>query len=69
MLPHWISGFIGMLPFQFAYYVPLSIINGNITTAQAVDLMPLALFWMALLIGMAYLYWRHTKNHLDAVGV
>jgi ABC-2 type transport system permease protein len=69
MLPNWITGVISLLPFQFAYYVPLSIINGNLSISQMLGLLPLAGIWIVLLCGIAYLYWRYAQRHIDAVGV
>jgi len=69
MLPGWAAKLVGVLPFQFAYYVPLSVINGHFSTAQALSMMPLAAFWVALLGALALLQWQYTKRHIDAVGV
>jgi ABC-2 type transport system permease protein len=69
MLPQWAVSVVGLLPFQFAYYVPLSVINGHLPAPQALSLMPQALFWVALLGCLAYLQWRYTRRHIDAAGV
>jgi ABC-2 type transport system permease protein len=69
LLPHWASQITGLMPFQFAYYVPLSIINGNLPIPQALTMLPLAAFWLALLGMLTYLLWRHTRSRIDAVGV
>ncbi len=69
LLPHWASQLTELLPFQFAYYIPLSIINGHLSATQAAATLPLALFWVALLATISYLMWNHTKKKIDAVGV
>jgi ABC-2 type transport system permease protein len=69
LLPHWAAQLTGMLPFQFAYYIPLSIINGTLTASQAAATLPLAAFWLAVLAVISYLQWMHTRSRIDAVGV
>ena len=69
MLPHWASGVVGLLPFQFAYYIPLSAINGTLSTTQVLSMMPLAIFWVAILCAVSFFQWKYTERHIDAAGV
>jgi len=68
LYPDWLQFIPRSLPFQFIYYVPVSVFNGAIPPNVAISMLPTSLIWMAILLITSHLIWIKGVKQYSAVG-
>lgn len=68
LYPNWLQFIPRSLPFQFIYYIPISIFNGAISPETAISMLPTSLTWMVGLLITGHLLWNKGVKQYSAVG-
>jgi len=68
LYPDWLQFIPRSLPFQFIYYVPVSIWNGAISPRDAIFILPYGLIWLSVLLITSHLMWVKGVKQYSAVG-
>lgn len=68
LLPSWLQTFAAFLPFQYIYYLPLSIALGRMEAADAWRWVALEAGWTVVMGLLAYSLWRRGLVRYEAVG-
>ncbi len=69
LMPYGLGGIFALLPFQFFFYLPTSLMLGTVTASYVISELPIGFIWLAALIIFAYAEWRHAIKRLNTVGV
>ncbi|MDE1870440.1 MAG: ABC-2 family transporter protein [Candidatus Micrarchaeota archaeon] len=69
LLPSSIGSLTSILPFQFFYYYPAAIFTHAISGAQAIGMLPLAAFWLLVMLSANWIIISLAKKHMNVVGV
>lgn len=68
LYPSWLRVISESLPFQFAYYVPVSIFTNAISPHQASWILVKGIVWLGILIAISEWIWRKGVRRYSAVG-
>lgn len=66
LFPHYFSGMLYALPFQFMFYVPISELMG--TGSFGIQAFLAGVAWLAAFVAIAYLFWRMAFKRLTSAG-
>ena len=66
--PKWLRAISGVLPFQFALFVPLEVYLGRIYGSALLHTIGMQVFWIAVLFAIERLVWRRVQHKLVVQG-
>lgn len=66
--PGWLRWIPELLPFQFAYYVPVSIFTGAISPEETIRKLTLGFLWLILLLVLSTRLWKSGIRRYSSVG-
>jgi ABC-2 type transport system permease protein len=66
--PGWLAGLAGLLPFQAAIHVPLSIYVGRIPMSEVTGRLAVQIGWVAALVVLTRLMWRRAAERVTVHG-
>lgn len=67
-MPNWLKNIASMLPFQFRYYIPIQIVQGQFTTTEIIRNIFIALLWLLVLVVLLNGLWKRNIKKFTAVG-
>jgi ABC-2 type transport system permease protein len=68
LLPRWIAGLAGWLPFRFMLSAPVELVTRRLDGDQLARLFAGQLAWTAIMIAIALTVWRAGIKRFEAVG-
>lgn len=67
-MPEWLAKLAMILPFQFRYYVPVNIIQGQLSVTAVLLKFTFGLGWLLVLILLLDILWKFNIKRFTAVG-
>lgn len=67
-MPQWLIDFIHMTPFEYIYYIPISLYLGQIPVNEIVTSIVEQLVWIVILYGVGQFLWRAATKKLVVQG-
>jgi ABC-2 type transport system permease protein len=68
LMPGWAEDVAAVLPFQWTFYFPIQSLVGDFSTAELLGGLAVQALWIAVLSGLALLFWRFAIRRFSAVG-
>jgi viologen exporter family transport system permease protein len=68
LMPGWAEDVANVLPFQWTFYFPIQSLVGDFSTAELLGGLAMQALWIAILTGMAMVFFRFAVRRFSAVG-
>jgi ABC-2 type transport system permease protein len=68
LMPGWAEDVAKVLPFQWTFYFPIQSLVGDFSTAELIGGLAVQALWIAVLTGMAMLFFRLAVRRFSSVG-
>jgi ABC-2 type transport system permease protein len=68
LMPSWAEDVAAVLPFQWTFYFPIQSLVGDFSTEELLGGLAVQALWIAILSGLALLFWRFAIRRFSAVG-
>ena len=66
--PPAIQFVLALMPFQYCYYIPATILQGYYAVTQLVEISLIGLFWLIVLYVLAKLVWHRGRRQYEGAG-
>jgi ABC-2 type transport system permease protein len=68
LMPGWAEDVAKVLPFQWTFYYPIQSLVGDFSTAELIGGLAVQALWIAILTGMAMVFFRLAVRRFSSVG-
>ena len=68
VMPGWAQDLAGFLPFQWTFYFPIWSLVGDYSTAELLGGLAMQALWIAILTGLAMVFFRFAVRRFSSVG-
>ncbi len=68
LMPGWAEDIAAVLPFQWSFYFPIQALVGDFSTAELIGGLAIQALWIAILTGMAIVFFRLAVRRFSSVG-